>query len=44
VQRLEVFGSAARGDDFNETYSDIDFLVEIQADAPALLRCRNQRP
>ena len=28
VQRLEVFGSAAR-DDFDEARSDIDFLVEF---------------
>ncbi len=27
VARLEVFGSAARGDDFNPTVSDADFLV-----------------
>jgi predicted nucleotidyltransferase len=27
VQRLEVFGSAARGDDFDPERSDADFLV-----------------
>jgi predicted nucleotidyltransferase len=27
VARLEVFGSAARGADFNPGYSDADFLV-----------------
>ena len=27
VTRLEVFGSAARGDDFNQAESDADFLV-----------------
>ena len=27
VQRLEVFGSAARGTDFAEESSDADFLV-----------------
>ena len=29
VRRLDVFGSAARGNDFNEAKSDIDFLVEF---------------
>ena len=29
VQRLEVFGSAARGTDFNPETSDADFLVEF---------------
>ena len=29
VGRLEVFGSAARGDDFDPARSDVDFLVEI---------------
>jgi uncharacterized protein len=33
VQRLEVFGSAARGDDFDLDHSDIDFLIEFAADA-----------
>jgi predicted nucleotidyltransferase len=32
VARLEVFGSAARGTDFDPENSDIDFLVEF---APA---------
>lgn len=31
VERLEVFGSAARGTDFNSLTSDIDFLVEYQS-------------
>lgn len=31
VKRLEVFGSAARND-FDETRSDIDFLVELGVD------------
>ena len=31
VRRLEVFGSAARGD-FNPASSDIDFLVEFEPD------------
>lgn len=31
VRRLELFGSAARGD-FNEAHSDIDFLVELDDD------------
>jgi uncharacterized protein len=30
VARLEVFGSAARGDDFDPSRSDADFLVEFQ--------------
>jgi hypothetical protein len=29
VRRLEIFGSAARGDDFNPATSDADFLVEF---------------
>ena len=29
IQKLEVFGSAARGDDFNPGSSDADFLVEF---------------
>lgn len=29
ISRLEVFGSAARGDDFNPDSSDADFLVEF---------------
>ncbi len=34
VHRLEVFGSAARGGDFDPEKSDVDFLVEF--DSPAL--------
>lgn len=30
VRRLEVFGSAARGDDFEPTRSDVDFLAEFE--------------
>jgi predicted nucleotidyltransferase len=30
VRRLEVFGSAARGDDFDPDTSDADFLVEFE--------------
>ena len=29
VLRLDVFGSAARGGDFEPTRSDVDFLVEL---------------
>jgi len=29
VKRLEVFGSAARGSDFDPSKSDFDFLVEF---------------
>jgi hypothetical protein len=34
VKTLEVFGSAARSADFNETLSDADFLVEFQQPTP----------
>ena len=34
VKRLEVFGSAARGD-FDPARSDIDFLVELSSDPAA---------
>ena len=30
VKRLEVFGSAARGAEFDPTKSDFDFLVEFE--------------
>ena len=33
VLRLEVFGSAARGTDFDPATSDADFLVEFSAEA-----------
>jgi uncharacterized protein len=33
VARLEVFGSAARGDDFEPGRSDVDFLVEFAPEA-----------
>lgn len=33
IARLDVFGSAARGDDFSPSSSDADFLVEFSADA-----------
>ena len=29
ISRLDVFGSAARADDFNPASSDVDFLVEF---------------
>lgn len=32
VSRLDVFGSAARGDDFDPQCSDVDFLVEFSSD------------
>lgn len=32
IQRLEVFGSAARADDFDPDHSDVDFLVEFAPD------------
>jgi uncharacterized protein len=38
VRRLEVFGSGARGVDFDPRRSDVDFLVEFDptVDAPTL--------
>ena len=33
IRRLEVFGSAARGTDFDPATSDADFLVEFDAEA-----------
>ena len=33
IRKLEVFGSAARADDFNPASSDADFLVEFAPDA-----------
>ena len=33
ISRLDVFGSAARADDFNPDSSDADFLVEFALDA-----------
>jgi hypothetical protein len=40
VRRLEVFGSAARGTDFDPARSDADFLVEFEPgnDLPFLQR------
>ncbi len=32
VSRLEVFGSAARGEDFDPATSDADFLVQFSPD------------
>ena len=34
VARLEIFGSAARGLDFDPARSDADFLVEFAPDSP----------
>lgn len=36
VVRLDVFGSAARGSDFDPDRSDIDFLVEVDPSTEAL--------
>jgi predicted nucleotidyltransferase len=33
ISRLDVFGSAARADDFNADSSDADFLVEFSPNA-----------
>jgi hypothetical protein len=35
VRRLEVFGSAARGQDFDPSCSDVDFLVDLASDGDA---------
>ena len=35
VRRLEVFGSAARGDAFDPGRSDVDFLVDFEPEAGA---------
>jgi uncharacterized protein len=35
VRRLEIFGSAARAEDFDPTRSDLDFLVEFQPLSPS---------
>jgi uncharacterized protein len=37
VRRLDLFGSAARGSDFDAARSDLDFLVEFDRDAPEAL-------
>jgi predicted nucleotidyltransferase len=29
VRRLDVFGSAARSDDFDSKHSDVDFLLDV---------------
>lgn len=34
IRRLDVFGSAARGQDFDPSRSDADFLVEFAPDSP----------
>jgi predicted nucleotidyltransferase len=34
VQRLDVFGSAARGTDFDPERSDVDLLVSYRSDRP----------
>ena len=33
IRTLDVFGSAARGDDFDPHTSDVDFLVEFDQDS-----------
>ncbi|MCB0221558.1 MAG: nucleotidyltransferase domain-containing protein [Chrysiogenetes bacterium] len=37
VKSLEVFGSAARGEDFDPEKSDIDFLVDFDRSTPSEL-------
>jgi uncharacterized protein len=41
VQRLAVFGSAARGTDFDPARSDVDFLVEFDRNAPETLSLKS---
>jgi hypothetical protein len=41
VRRLEVFGSAARGADFDPARSDLDFLVEFERNAPEALSLKS---
>lgn len=36
VRRLEVFGSAARGIDFDPAVSDVDLLVELESSRDSL--------
>ena len=38
IRHLQVFGSAARGEDFEPARSDADFLVEFAPDAHVGLR------
>ena len=38
VTRLDVFGSAAHGRDFNVSTSDVDFLVEFEPPGDGLTR------
>ena len=40
VRRLDVFGSAARGD-FDPARSDLDFLVEFDHDEPEAMSLRS---
>lgn len=35
VRRLDVFGSASRGTDFEDGRSDVDFLVEFAVNSEA---------
>ena len=39
VRRLDVFGSAARAEDFNPSSSDADFWVEFAPDAKPGMDC-----
>jgi predicted nucleotidyltransferase len=38
VTKLDVFGSAARKDDFNPTSSDADFLIEFSSEVQVGLK------
>lgn len=37
ITRLDVFGSAARGDDFDPATSDADFFYEMDFSTPSLV-------
>jgi len=41
VRRLDLFGSAARGKDFDPAKSDLDFVVEFDDSGPDALSLRN---
>jgi predicted nucleotidyltransferase len=41
VRRLEIFGSAARGTDFDPARSDLDFLVEFERNAAEALSLKS---
>jgi hypothetical protein len=40
IRRLEVFGSAARGTDFDAQRSDADFVIEFESDVTPSITLR----